>query len=55
MLEQDRVMLESIPEDARKREMLYQHDLGVSRVRQLLTKAAKSQIEAELALKVAAE
>ncbi len=55
VLEQDRVMLEGMPDDARKREMLYQHDLGVSRVRQMLTKAAKSQIEAELALKVAAE
>jgi len=55
VLEQDRVMLEGMPDDARKREMLYQHDLGVSRVRQLLTKAARSQIEAELALKVAAE
>jgi len=49
VLEQDRVMLEGMPDDARKREMLYQHDLGVSRVRQILTRAAKSQIEAELA------
>jgi len=53
VLEQDRVMLEGMPDDARKREMLYQHDLGVSRVRQILTRAAKQQIEAEL--KVAAE
>ena len=29
--------------------MLYQHDLGVSRIRQILTRAAKSQVEAELA------
>lgn len=49
VLEQDRVMLEGMPDDARKREMLYQHDLGVSRIRQILTRAAKSQIEAELA------
>ena len=49
VLEQDRVMLEGMPDDARKREMLYQHDLGVSRIRQILTKAAKEQIEAELA------
>lgn len=54
VLEQDRVMLEGMPDDARKREMLYQHDLGVSRIRQILTKAAKEQIEAELA-QVAAE
>jgi hypothetical protein len=49
VLEQDRVMLEGMPDDARKREMLYQHDLGVSRIRQILTRAAKEQIEAELA------
>lgn len=48
VLEQDRVMLEGMPDDARKREMLYQHDLGVSRIRQILTRAAKAQIEAEL-------
>jgi phenylpropionate dioxygenase-like ring-hydroxylating dioxygenase large terminal subunit len=53
VLEQDRVMLEGMPDDARKREMLYQHDLGVSRLRQILTRAAKKQVEAEL--KVAAE
>jgi len=49
VLEQDRVMLEGMPDDARKREMLYQHDLGVSRIRQILTRAAKAQVEAELA------
>lgn len=47
VLEQDRVMLEGMPDDARKREMLYQHDLGVSRLRQILTRAAKKQIDAE--------
>lgn len=56
VLEQDRVMLEGMPDDARKREMLYQHDLGVSRVRQVLTRAAKAQIDSELAERpVAAE
>ena len=55
VLEQDRVMLEGMPDDARRREMLYQHDLGVSRIRQILTRAAKSQIEAELAAREAAE
>ncbi|MAM24613.1 MAG: (2Fe-2S)-binding protein [Rhodobacteraceae bacterium] len=48
VLEQDRVMLEGMPDDARRREMLYQHDLGVSRIRQILTRAAKAQVEAEL-------
>lgn len=55
VLEQDRVMLEGMPDDARRREMLYQHDIGVSRIRQILTRAAKVQIEAELAQKAAAE
>lgn len=49
VLEQDRVMMEGMPDDARQREMLYQHDLGVTRIRQTLTQAAKSQIEAEIA------
>lgn len=48
VLEQDRVMLEGMPDDARRREMLYQHDVGVSRIRQILTRAAKAQIESEL-------
>lgn len=55
VLEQDRVMLEGMPDDARRREMLYQHDLGVSRIRQILTRAAKAQIETELAAETAAE
>ncbi|MFV0383465.1 Rieske 2Fe-2S domain-containing protein [Paracoccus sp. (in: a-proteobacteria)] len=53
VLEQDRVMLEGMPDDARRREMLYQHDLGVSRIRQILTRMAKGQIEAET--RIAAE
>lgn len=55
VLEQDRVMLEGMPDDARRREMLYQHDIGVSRIRQILTRAAKTQVEAELAEQAAAE
>ena len=49
VLEQDRVMLEAMAADADQAENLYQHDLGVSRIRQILTRAAKVQIEAELA------
>lgn len=55
VLEQDRVMLEGMPDDARRREMLYQHDIGVSRIRQILTRTAKAQVEAELAQQAAAE
>ncbi len=47
VLEQDRVMLEGMPDDARKREMLYQHDIGVARIRMLMTRQAKAQIAAE--------
>ena len=49
VLEQDRVILEGMSDHARQREMLYQHDVGVSRVRQILTRIARSQVEAELA------
>lgn len=46
VLEQDREMLESIPDDARRREMLYQHDIGVSRMRQMLVRRAKEHFKA---------
>jgi hypothetical protein len=44
VLEQDREMLVNMPPDARKREMLYQHDVGVARIRQALVNKAKAQI-----------
>ncbi len=55
VLEQDRVMLEGMPDDARNREMLYQHDIGVAHLRRTLHRAAKEQIAAEDTAKVAAE
>ena len=48
-VEQDREMLTNIPSDAHKREMLYQHDVGVARMRRTLTQQAKQQLEAEVA------
>ena len=54
VLEQDREMLTNMPDDARKREMLYQHDVGVSRVRLVLKQAARAQLEAEDALRQSA-
>ena len=42
VLEQDREMVEAMPPDARKREMLYQHDVGVARIRQSLVNKAKA-------------
>lgn len=47
VLEQDRVMLEGMPDDARRREMLYQHDIGLAHLRRALNRAAKEQILAE--------
>jgi len=49
VLEQDHHMLAHIPADAQKREMLYQHDIGVSRMRRMLVQQARSQLAAEAA------
>lgn len=49
VLEQDRNMLEEMPADARNREMLYQHDLGVARLRKIMRETAAAQIKAEAA------
>jgi phenylpropionate dioxygenase-like ring-hydroxylating dioxygenase large terminal subunit len=46
VLEQDRKILIEMPPDARQREMLYQHDVGVARLRQALVNKAKTQIAA---------
>jgi hypothetical protein len=47
VLEQDREMLVNIPANAHKREMLYQHDVGVARMRRRLSQQVKSQLAAE--------
>jgi len=46
VLEQDRVLLEEMPDDARQQESLYQHDVGLSRVRRLMEGKAREQVEA---------
>jgi phenylpropionate dioxygenase-like ring-hydroxylating dioxygenase large terminal subunit len=46
VLEQDRDILVSLPADAHRREMLYQHDIGVARLRQALINKAKAQLAA---------
>lgn len=43
VLEQDRVMLEAMPDDADQAENLYQHDLGVVRLRRLYRSLAEEQ------------
>ena len=45
VLEQDREMLEAMPNDARYHENLYQHDIGVSRLRRSLYEVAQGQID----------
>ncbi len=44
VLEQDRIISETMPADARKHEMLYQHDLGITRLRKLMRAQAKEQL-----------
>ena len=46
VLEQDRVMLEALARDARDRESLYQHDVGLARIRRWMTKEAERQVAA---------
>ncbi|RJF92235.1 aromatic ring-hydroxylating oxygenase subunit alpha [Noviherbaspirillum saxi] len=46
VLEQDRAILEMMEPDANQREMLYQHDMGIVRLRRHLRNLAKAQLEA---------
>lgn len=54
VLEQDRIVLEQLPDDARKQEFLYEHDVGLAQVRRLLEKRAQEQARALVARTVAA-
>jgi phenylpropionate dioxygenase-like ring-hydroxylating dioxygenase large terminal subunit len=53
VLEQDRVVLENMAPDARRREYLYQHDVGLARVRRILEAKAREQVEALAAAEAA--
>ncbi len=46
VLEQDRVVLEGMADDARDHEFLYQHDTGLSRLRRRLKRLADEQVAA---------
>ena len=48
VLEQDREILEAMSDNVRGNEKLYQHDVGVNRIRQTLLKQAKSNVDFEL-------
>lgn len=52
VLEQDRVVIESLARHARSQENLYSHDLGLVRVRRVMEKLAREQVEAEHATAV---
>ncbi len=47
VLEQDRVVLESMAPGARDHEMLYAHDAGITRVRRLLKRRADAEVAEE--------
>jgi phenylpropionate dioxygenase-like ring-hydroxylating dioxygenase large terminal subunit len=49
VLEQDRYVLESMAPNARKHEFLYQHDVGMTRVRRMLRQRAQQDFEALVA------
>jgi phenylpropionate dioxygenase-like ring-hydroxylating dioxygenase large terminal subunit len=51
VLEQDRIVLENMAPNARGREFLYQHDVGLTWVRRMLTKMAEKQVIALAAAK----
>ena len=44
VLEQDRIVLEDIEPDARKQELLYDHDMGLAGVRRELKERAENQL-----------
>jgi hypothetical protein len=46
VLEQDRVMLEQFEPDANLRENLYQHDMGVARLRRVFRTKGEAQLKA---------
>ena len=47
VLEQDRSMIECMEPDANRREQLYQHDIGVVRLRRHIYQLAQAQVEAK--------
>jgi hypothetical protein len=51
VLEQDRYVLESMAPNARDHEFLYQHDVGMTRVRRLFKQRAQQHFAALDALK----
>ena len=55
VLEQDRIVLENLPDTAREQEFLYQHDTGMARIRRTLENHAAKHLAALDAAKAAKE
>lgn len=55
VLEQDRRVLESMAADASDHEFLYQHDIGIARLRRMMAAEADTQVAALASARVAAE
>ncbi|MFC6672180.1 Rieske 2Fe-2S domain-containing protein [Marinobacterium aestuariivivens] len=53
VLEQDRLVLEAMAPNARDHEFLYEHDVGLARIRRLLAKEGRKQLERQAALEAA--
>lgn len=51
VLEQDQSVLESLPDNARESEFLYEHDVGLARVRRMLEKRASEQARTRLGVR----
>jgi len=49
VLEQDRVVLQDMSDDARDHELLYDHDMGLARVRRILRQKAEGQLKGLIA------
>jgi hypothetical protein len=45
VLEQDRLAMEHMEPDANQREHLYQHDMGIVRLRRILRNMAQQQLD----------
>lgn len=55
VLEQDRIILENMAPNARQHEFLYQHDVGLSRLRRMMKKEAEKQIKKITAMRAEAQ
>jgi len=53
VLDQDRVVLQTLPAEVRNQEFLYEHDVGMARVRRMRETRTREQAAARVALQAA--